>query len=52
MKKEPQVVWRTDEGVDVMLQQREGKITLRSHEVENLPPLEKVRFVERLRAIL
>ena len=28
------------EGVDVMQQQREGKITLRSHEVEDLPPLE------------
>lgn len=28
------------EGVDAMRQQREGKITLRSHEVENLPSLE------------
>ena len=28
------------EGVDAMQQQREGKITLRSHEVEDLPPLE------------
>ena len=28
------------EGVDAMQQQREGKITLRSHEVEELPPLE------------
>ena len=28
------------EGVDAMRQQREGKITLRSHEVEDLPPLE------------
>lgn len=27
-------------GVDAMQQQREGKITLRSHEVEDLPPLE------------
>jgi putative transcriptional regulator len=26
------------EGVDAMRQQREGKITLRSHEVEDLPP--------------
>jgi putative transcriptional regulator len=28
------------EGVDAMQKQREGKITLRSHEVEDLPPLE------------
>ena len=28
------------EGVDARQQQREGKITLRSHEVEDLPPLE------------
>lgn len=28
------------EGVDAMKQQRQGKITLRSHEVEDLPPLE------------
>ncbi len=28
------------EGVEAMQKQREGKITLRSHEVENLPPLE------------
>ena len=28
------------EGVDAMQQQRGGKITLRSHEVEDLPPLE------------
>jgi putative transcriptional regulator len=28
------------EGVESMREQREGKITLRSHEVENLPPLE------------
>jgi len=28
------------EGVDTMQQQREGKITLRTHEVEDLPPLE------------
>lgn len=28
------------EGVDTMQQQREGKITLRSHEIEDLPPLE------------
>ena len=28
------------EGVESMHQQREGKITLRSHEVEDLPPLE------------
>lgn len=28
------------EGVDSMQQQREGKITLRSHEVAELPPLE------------
>ncbi|MGB5180244.1 MAG: transcriptional regulator [Gammaproteobacteria bacterium] len=28
------------EGVDAMQQQRKGKITLRSHEIEDLPPLE------------
>jgi putative transcriptional regulator len=28
------------EGVDAMQQRREGKITLRSHEIEDLPPLE------------
>ena len=28
------------EGIDAMREQREGKITLRSHEVEELPPLE------------
>ena len=28
------------EGVDAMQQQRKGKITLRSHEVADLPPLE------------
>ncbi|HZX23258.1 MAG TPA: helix-turn-helix domain-containing protein [Woeseiaceae bacterium] len=28
------------EGVDAMRREREGKITLRSHEVEDLPPLE------------
>ena len=28
------------EGVDAMQQQREGKVTLRSHEVVDLPPLE------------
>jgi len=28
------------EGVDAMQLQREGKITLRSHEIEDLPPLE------------
>jgi len=28
------------EGVDAMQQQREGKITLRSHAVQDLPPLE------------
>jgi len=28
------------EGVDAMQRQREGKITLRSHQVEDLPPLE------------
>ena len=26
-------------GVESMQQQREGKITLRTHEVDNLPPL-------------
>jgi len=28
------------DGVDTMRREREGKITLRSHEVEDLPPLE------------
>jgi len=28
------------EGVDAVRREREGKITLRSHEVEDLPPLE------------
>jgi putative transcriptional regulator len=28
------------EGVDAMRQQRAGRITLRSHEIEDLPPLE------------
>jgi len=28
------------DGVDAMQQQREGKVTLRSHEVDDLPPLE------------
>ena len=28
------------EGVDAMREEREGKITLRSHQVEDLPPLE------------
>ena len=28
------------DGVDAMRREREGKITLRSHEVEDLPPLE------------
>ena len=28
------------DGVDAMQQNREGKITLRSHEIEDLPPLE------------
>ncbi len=28
------------EGVDAMRQERDGKITLRSHHVEDLPPLE------------
>lgn len=28
------------EGVDAMREQREGKITLRSHEIDELPPLE------------
>lgn len=28
------------EGVDAMRQEREGKVTLRSHQVEDLPPLE------------
>jgi putative transcriptional regulator len=27
------------DGVDIMQQQREGKITLRTHEVDELPPL-------------
>ena len=28
------------DGVDAMQQQRKGKITLRSHQIEDLPPLE------------
>jgi len=28
------------EGVEAMQERREGKITLRSHDVEDLPPLE------------
>ena len=32
------------EGVDAMQQQREGKITLRSHEVEDLPPSKWMRI--------
>ena len=28
------------EGVEAMRQQREGKVTLRTHEVEELPPLQ------------
>ncbi|MGB5495979.1 MAG: hypothetical protein WBM97_16015 [Sedimenticolaceae bacterium] len=35
------------EGVDGMQQQREGKIILRSHEVEDLPPLEADAYLIR-----
>ena len=40
MKQERKLCDELMEGVDAMQQQREGKITLRSHEVEELPPLE------------
>ena len=40
MKQERKLFDELMEGVDAMQQQREGKITLRSHEVEDLPPLE------------
>ena len=40
MKREAHLFDELMEGVDAMQQHREGKITLRSHEVEDLPPLE------------
>jgi putative transcriptional regulator len=40
MKQERQLFDELMEGVDAMQQQREGKITLRLNEVEDLPPLE------------
>jgi putative transcriptional regulator len=40
MKQKRKLLNELMEGVDAMQQQREGKITLRSHEVEDLPPLE------------
>ena len=38
------------EGVDAMQQQREGKITLRSHEVEDLPPSKWMQISSATRA--
>ncbi len=40
MKKKRKLFGELMEGVDAMRQHREGKITLRSHVVEQLPPLE------------
>ncbi len=40
MKKKRRLFDELMEGIDALQQQREGKIILRSHEVENLPPLE------------
>jgi len=40
MKQKRKLLDELMDGVDAMQQQREGKITLRSHEVEDLPPLE------------
>jgi putative transcriptional regulator len=40
MKRKRKLFDELMEGVDAMQKQREGKITLRSHEVEDLPPLE------------
>lgn len=40
MKKKRKLFDELIDGIDAMQQQREGKITLRSHEVEDLPPLE------------
>ena len=40
MKQKRKLLDELMNGVNAMQQQREGKITLRSHEVEDLPPLE------------
>lgn len=40
MKQKRRLFEELVEGVDAMRQHREGKITLRSHEIEDLPPLE------------
>ena len=40
MNKKRKLIDELMEGVEAMREQREGKITLRSHEVEDLPPLE------------
>ena len=40
MSKKRKLFGELMEGVGAMQQQREGKVTLRSHEVEDLPPLE------------
>jgi putative transcriptional regulator len=40
MTKKRKLIDELMQGVDAMQQQRKGKITLRSYEVEDLPPLE------------
>jgi len=40
MKQKRKLLDELMEGLDAMRQQRKGKITLRSHEIEELPPLE------------
>lgn len=40
MKKKRKLFEELMDGVDAMQQQREGKITLRTHEIQDLPPLE------------
>lgn len=40
MKQKRKLIDELMDGVDAMQQHREGKITLRSYEVEDLPPLE------------
>lgn len=40
MKQKRKLFGELMESVDAMQEQREGKITLRSHEIEDLPPLE------------
>ena len=40
MTQKPNLYDELMEGVDAMRKQREGKVTLRTHEVEELPPLQ------------